>query len=157
MLLVMRHAKSDWNTATTDHERPLNKRGVESAKKMGTVLSELSLVPDRVIASTAKRAITTARLAIEAGAWESELIEADHFYGTSASAVINELSHLPASVGSCMVIGHNPTWESLVFELTGARAAIRTATVAAIETPGAWSYLDRGGCQLYALLQPRLF
>jgi phosphohistidine phosphatase len=27
-LLVMRHAKSDWTTAASDHSRPLNPRGI---------------------------------------------------------------------------------------------------------------------------------
>ena len=34
-LILMRHAKSDWSTGGADHQRPLNKRGRNSAKALG--------------------------------------------------------------------------------------------------------------------------
>ncbi len=65
-LLLMRHAKSDWDADyESDHDRPLNDRGLKSARLMGRVLADEGLVPDLIISSTALRARTTAELATE--------------------------------------------------------------------------------------------
>ena len=55
-LLLLRHAKSSWRQADLeDHQRPLNKRGLAAAKRMGLYLAEAGLRPDRVLCSTALR------------------------------------------------------------------------------------------------------
>ena len=59
-LLVLRHAKSSWDhTELADHDRPLNKRGMRTAPRMGRLLIERDLVPDLILCSTAVRARTT--------------------------------------------------------------------------------------------------
>ena len=56
-LLVLRHAKSDWNEADLpDHERPLNGRGKREAPRVGKSLRQSDRVPDLIISSTARRA-----------------------------------------------------------------------------------------------------
>ena len=41
-LLIMRHAKSDWGVGlASDRERPLAKRGVKDAKRMGKVITKM--------------------------------------------------------------------------------------------------------------------
>jgi phosphohistidine phosphatase len=55
-LILMRHAKSDWSSgATSDHDRPLNARGVAAAKALGDWLRSQNLLPDQVLSSSAKR------------------------------------------------------------------------------------------------------
>lgn len=82
-LLVMRHAKSDWNADYgRDHDRPLNQRGVRSARYMGQLLSEEGKVPDLVITSTAVRARSTAQLANDAGDWDAEIVLDSNLYGS---------------------------------------------------------------------------
>lgn len=159
MLLVMRHAKSDWSAGTADHDRPLNSRGVKSAERMGRLLSELDLAPDLVISSSANRALTTARLALQAGRWECELQANDEFYDADVPSVLRVIRRLDESVNRCMVVGHNPTWTALVHELTGANVAMKTATVAAIDTLR-WDLLGDvlyGPSELVTVLQPRHF
>lgn len=159
MLLVMRHGKSDWTAGTNDHERPLNPRGRKSATRMGRLLNEVGMVPDLVISSTANRALTTARMAHEAGEWDCELRSTDRFYDTDVGSVLDVLRQLDQSVERCLVVGHNPTWTALVHELTGANVAMRTATVAAVDT-SRWDILGDvlyGASELVALLQPRMF
>ena len=40
-IILFRHGKSDWNAHfENDHERPINKRGIKAAKKMGKKLSD---------------------------------------------------------------------------------------------------------------------
>ena len=72
-VVLFRHGKSDWDADyNVDHERPLAKRGIKAAKRMGKYLAELDEIPDIVITSTAVRAKTTVELAMKAGAWSSE-------------------------------------------------------------------------------------
>jgi phosphohistidine phosphatase len=55
-LILMRHAKSSWDDHTLpDHDRPLNKRGIRSAKALGQWLAEQTWQPDQALVSTATR------------------------------------------------------------------------------------------------------
>lgn len=59
-LILMRHAKSSWTAAeTSDHDRPLNKRGQRSAAALGDWLRDTDHVPDQVLCSSALRAQET--------------------------------------------------------------------------------------------------
>ena len=47
-LLILRHAKSNWNYPDlSDYDRPLNARGKQDAPRMGEHLREQGLIPDR--------------------------------------------------------------------------------------------------------------
>ncbi len=55
-LILMRHAKSDWgNTILSDHDRPLNSRGRQSATLLGDWMRRQGFAPDEVLCSTAVR------------------------------------------------------------------------------------------------------
>ena len=55
-LIILRHAKSDWDSAAeSDFERPLSKRGKRDAPRMGEALSRL-MAPMAIVASPARRA-----------------------------------------------------------------------------------------------------
>lgn len=155
-LLIMRHAKSDWGSGLADHERPLNKRGSKAASAMGKALEAMGEVPDQVISSTATRAATTVRLAAEAGAWSSEITYSDDLYGTSVRGALEVLLEADPGAASVMLVGHEPTWSSLVQHLTGGSVVIKTATIAAVDLYiRDWAdALDARGELLY-LLQPR--
>ena len=46
-LIIFRHAKSDWDADySSDHKRPLAKRGIKAAKTMGLLLTESGKLPD---------------------------------------------------------------------------------------------------------------
>ena len=62
-LVIVRHAKSSWdNPGLPDHERSLSKRGLRDAPRMGARLADWGPPVDRVISSSAVRALTTAEL-----------------------------------------------------------------------------------------------
>jgi phosphohistidine phosphatase len=158
-LMLMRHGKSDWDAgASDDHARPLAPRGVVSAERMGEVIRELGLVPDLVVSSTATRARSTAELARITGGWNSRLVLDDGLYGASVSGTLRVIGDHAATCDRVMLVGHEPTWSMTVRHLTGARAAMRTATIADIELSIAdWSELAAASGTLVALLQPRHF
>ncbi len=156
-LLVMRHAKSDWTHAVPDHDRPLNDRGARNAPAMGKALAAMGAVPDHVLTSTAVRAATTVELAAEAGGWNCRIERRPGLYGASAHETLEELLDVDDEHDTVMVVGHQPTWGMLVFELTGARAQIRTATVAGIDLGiPSWAQAPRARGELAFLLQPRM-
>ena len=62
-LYLIRHAKSSWsNPGLADFERPLNKRGLKDAATMGKVLKKTLLKPNRVLTSSARRALETVEI-----------------------------------------------------------------------------------------------
>ncbi len=163
-LLVMRHAKSDWHAgAATDHARPINERGVAAATTMGRVLTRSGLEPDAVLTSSALRARTTAELAAEAGRWDAGVDATDAFYDASVDDVLARLALVSDDVDRLLVVGHQPTWGALVWRLTGASVAMRTATVAALDLMlgRSWDLSEGFGGEamgeILAVYQPRHF
>lgn len=157
--MVMRHGKSDWSTgAPDDHSRPLARRGIVSAERMGEVVRDLGLVPNLVISSTAVRARATAELARITGGWDSRLLLDDDLYGASVEATLRVIGQHAPQCTRIMIVGHEPTWSMLVRHLTGARVAMRTATIADIELEiPDWSSIGASTGTLVTLLQPRTF
>ncbi len=158
-LMLMRHAKSDWDAESADdHSRPLSSRGIRSAERMGEVVRELGLVPDVVVSSTAKRARSTAELARITGGWESRLVLEDRLYGASAGETLAVAAEHGETHKRIMLVGHQPTWSMVVQRLTGASVAMRTATLADVEVSAStWKELPDTRGTLVTLLQPRHF
>jgi phosphohistidine phosphatase len=154
----MRHAKSDWEADYgSDHDRPLNQRGVESARLMGRVLADQGLAPDVVISSTAVRARTTAELAMSAGDWEADLLLDRALYDEGPKGVLDVGARAP-DLPRLMLVGHQPTWSMLVAALTGKSAEMKTASVAVVDVDlEVWSWLPEASGKLNRLLQPREF
>lgn len=158
LLMIMRHAKSDWSAgALTDHERPLNARGVAAATRMGEVLTDAGLVPDHIIASSATRTTSTAELAARSGGWSADIERTDRLYGATPDAVIEVVKAVPTSVGRLLVVGHEPTASELIGELTGARVQVKTATVVALAVADDWDEVDQWRAEIVTVLQPRHF
>ncbi len=157
-LLLMRHAKSDWYAEYgSDHERPLNERGVQSARVIGLALSARDLASDLVISSTAVRARTTAELAAEAGSWGASIVLDGRLYDAAARDVIAVVAAAPA-VARLILVGHQPTWSTVVFELTGETVDMKTASVAVIQAPiTGWKELSAGPAHLVDVLYPSSF
>lgn len=119
-ILILRHAKSDWSTPyTTDFERPLAKRGLKDAPRMGEVLALFQCVPDRILSSPALRAEQTSELAAEACGYRKPIYWEESFYGGGSQDLIAALQRLPDMVERPMLIGHNPTLEETVALLLG--------------------------------------
>jgi phosphohistidine phosphatase len=158
-LMILRHAKSDWHAgASSDHARPLNRRGTAAAITMGKVLAKMGETPDLIYSSSAQRARETAMLAIDSGGWACELVENDDLYGTSHAGALEVAANAPDDIYSLMLVGHEPTWSYLVHSLTGADVDIKTATVAAVDLSiSRWMDAPRSSGSLAFLLQPRLF
>lgn len=158
-LLLLRHAKSDWEASSgSDHERPLNKRGRKAAALVGTFLAKAGVVPELVLSSSAVRARTTVELAAAAGKWESKVEVTPALYEAAPETVIAKLRRLPEEAQTVLLAGHEPTWSALASLLIGGgEIRMPTASVAAIEFDAeSWAEVDRGRGKLLWLVVPRL-
>ena len=113
-LMLLRHAKSDWSAAgMPDHDRPLNRRGQETAPKIGAYMVRHGLVPERVLCSTARRARETwEELAGEFKEHPPTIFE-DRLYNAAPDAILNLIRDTKTAVKSLLLIGHNPGLQDL--------------------------------------------
>lgn len=134
-LIVMRHAKSAWDTdAETDHERPLNKRGRRDAPRVGHALVTRGWVPDRVLSSDSLRTRETWERMRGAFEPPPPVRFSRGLYHASIGPVQQHLEAVDDDVETLLVLGHNPGWESVVAFLTGTPTRMKTATAALLHT-----------------------
>jgi phosphohistidine phosphatase len=160
-LVLLRHGKSNWDTDTSDFERPLKRRGKKAAFCAGKWLLKQKLVPDLVISSPAARAIRTARVACKTmGLKRSRILTEYHVYLAHAEDLIDVLRDCPEQA-RIMLVGHNPGLEDLMLYLIGGNVVmpddgklLPTATIAVLEMPDSWRNLSKGCAQLLSLTRP---
>lgn len=108
-LILLRHAKSAWdNPSIPDFERPLSKRGRMAAPIMGAYLARTGMVPDLVLASSARRAIETLDL-VSAG-WPSKppVRKLKSLYRAMPREMLRRIQAVGREPDRVMVVGHNP-------------------------------------------------
>ena len=158
-LLILRHAKSDWNASyDSDHDRPLAPRGIEAAGRMGRFLTRIDLVPDVLLSSPAVRARTTVELAAEAGSWDREIELVEELYGGGREATLQTVRSLGTRGETVLIAGHEPTWSSVVAGLGGGgRVRFPTAALASLILEGdSWAALGWGRATLEWMVTPKL-
>jgi phosphohistidine phosphatase len=109
-LLLIRHAKSSWDsTVTSDFERPLNERGKNDAPEMAERLSDKKISIDAFVSSPAKRAKKTAEIFMkkyELGDEKLTLIPS--LYEASVDDFYRAVEQLPERDSSVALFSHNP-------------------------------------------------
>ena len=115
-LLIIRHAKSDWNYLNfSDFDRPLNDRGNLDAPEMAQRLVEKNIIPQQIISSPAVRAYTTACYFADAYKIEqSEIIKQKDIYEASVQTLLRVLTNLDNHLDFIAIFGHNPGLTNLV-------------------------------------------
>ena len=157
-LLLMRHAKSRHHeTDANDHDRPLNHRGERDAPRMGELLRKRDLVPDLIVSSTALRARDTAARVAEACGCKRPIELRRELYNCNPQDWVAVLRDLYHDVPRVLGIGHNPTLEELLSELTGVDEEMPTAAIAEIVIAvESWEQLDlRTAATLANLWRPK--
>ena len=104
-LYVVRHAKSSWDQEDlSDFDRPLNERGLKNAPEMAQRLMEGSTIPQLIISSPAKRAISTARiLAKEFGISEDAIKQEASIYEGDRSDLARLISRQNPDIDTIMI------------------------------------------------------
>ena len=136
ILLLLRHAKSSWkDESLADQDRPLAKRGLRDAPRLGKLLNDANLLPDLILSSTARRARQTVELVTEAAGYSGEVSWLDDLYAAAPEEILELLNALPAYYTTVMVVGHNPGLEELLALLTDQVDSLTTAALAQIDLP----------------------
>lgn len=116
-LMLLRHAKSDYPAGVSDHERPLAARGQRDAPRMGREIARRGLLPDHVIASTARRTRETLTL-IEGSLGSHTLHFERAIYEAPPEAILRVIRAAAPEIGTLLVVGHNPGLEQVASFLT---------------------------------------
>lgn len=110
-LILLRHAKSDWNTSGPDIERPLNARGRRDIQRIGGWLASADLGNVLIVHSPATRARDTAEV-VHGALAGSRIEEDDDLYLASRDEL---LAVAQKHAASCVIlVAHNPGLEDLV-------------------------------------------
>ena len=166
-ILLLRHAKSAWSDPRLDdHERPLNRRGEQSAKAMADHIARQKPRPDLILCSTAMRTRQTlAPLLALLDAPAPPIALENGLYLASEDTLLAHLRALADGVATVLLIGHNDGIWHLAEGLAGsgpaaALAALRdkypTGSLATLSAPdGPWDDLAWGSAELVAFVRPR--
>ena len=121
ILILVRHAKSSWDDPDlADIDRPLNKRGKKDALEMGQRLKRQDIMPDIIVSSPARRAMSTAKkIARQLGYPKENIQIAKEIYEAGLDALLFLIKNIHGNPGSLMLFGHNPAITEFANALTG--------------------------------------
>ncbi len=113
---MVRHAKSSWEDPDIpDHFRKLTPEGKERTKKVAKHLRMKFVNPELIITSSATRAIETTKIMAEELHYPLDQININStFYRAEKEDLLDMMTNLPDEIESVMIIGHNPTFTTLV-------------------------------------------
>ena len=156
-LLLLRHAKSDWDDPSLrDFDRPLAARGERDAPKIGKALRKRGPVPDLIMSSPAARAKQTIEGVAKAARFELEIKFNQAIYDASSPELLQLIRSLPDDSSCVLLVGHNPGFEDLVGRLSGSHERMPTAALACIQFQiDKWEDVDDGKGKLAWLLTPK--
>jgi phosphohistidine phosphatase len=144
-LWFLRHGEAEPHDARPDVERRLTPRGEDQSRAAGAALSALELTFQLAVTSPRVRALDTARLACESVGCEPVVHEP-----LSAGFDADDALELARAGPNkrVLLVGHNPDFEQVVHDLTGARVHLKKGGIAAVRLDG-----SRG--TLLVLMRPR--
>jgi phosphohistidine phosphatase len=162
-VVLIRHAKS--GDGPVDVERTLAPRGIRDSRAIGEWLASAGIRPDLVVVSPARRARETwsgaaARLAGVPGP-----VVDDRIYANDVAALIDVIHETPEDVGTLALVGHNPSFGDLAYQLDDGigdhdarqelAAGFPTSAVAVYDVATGWADVELHGATLRAVAAPR--
>jgi phosphohistidine phosphatase len=144
-LWLLRHGEAVPHGARPDSERELTPKGVNQARLAGRGLAKVGIEFDGCYSSPKVRARDTARLACEelGRSFDEVSALAGGFEVDDVKALL--LEHDDGA--RVLVVGHEPDFSQVVYDLSGARIDMKKGGVAALRVSG-------GAGELIALLRP---
>ncbi len=137
-LMLLRHAKAEFQEGVPDHERSLSSRGHADAPLVGRWMMEHDAVPDSILVSTALRTRQTCTwVCKELGDKAPTPKLEDELYAASPSEMLAVINRVPPTVTSLLVIAHNPGTHELAMRLASARSDERAVMDLATDYPTA--------------------
>jgi phosphohistidine phosphatase len=145
-LWLLRHGEAVPHHSKPDDDRELTARGEQQASAAGQALARLGVEFAACYTSPKLRARDTARLACEALNVEPEEVDvlADGFDRDDALELV--MGH--EEDARVLAVGHNPSFEQVVHDLTGARVDFKKGALVAVR-------VARTDSRVLAMLRPR--
>lgn len=133
-LILIRHAKAhSTNAGQRDADRTLAQRGVEDAKMLANRLKAAGIIPDLIMASTAKRADQTAQILGDAYQYLPKKIERHkEFYLSMSEVFLPPVFALDDSLETVFIVAHNPGISLFAMDLGGAEGTVNLPTCGAV-------------------------
>ncbi len=162
-LWLFRHAKSDWDTTSSDRKRPLSKRGRKNSIRMGQWMTENRLVPDRIISSPAERAFQTCEFLLQGFQGEINVpVWDDRLYLADRNTLLEVIKEQGNNIEKLMLVGHNPGLDNLLLYLcdeepprTDKEKLMTTSTLAIIELSDGWDNIKAANNHLVQISRPK--
>lgn len=158
-LTLIRHAAalSEQPGRGSDHERTLSSTGEREVGKIAIRLCAVACMPDRIVASSARRTAQTAdAIAAEIGYPLERVERSDDLYLAGAARLVEWLGAVADRTRHLALVGHNPGLSDLWDWLTDDDAAsLPTCGVARFELDiASWAELAPGCGRLVAFDSP---
>lgn len=114
-LIVLRHApaKAD-DSAPTDFDRPLKRRGQQQALRIGAMVSGGGLDFDAILASPAIRVVQTISCIGEGAGCELSPLYDPRIYNASLEALVEVVREVDDRFERVLLVGHNPGLQELL-------------------------------------------
>ena len=122
-LLLFRHAQAVHSAKYSDRERPLSPEGRLHAERVGAALADRGETVDLVLVSDSLRTRETLDLALAAYGktpFSRETRVDKALYHAERRDLMTTLRALPDSVGTVMIVGHNPAIAEFAAQFAGA-------------------------------------
>jgi phosphohistidine phosphatase len=145
-LWLLRHGEAEPHDAADDHARRLTERGREQSLAAGRALAALKAEIHLCFTSPRVRARDTAVLACEE--LKVDPIEHAPLAGGFDGEAALELMTAAGADQRVLIVGHEPDFSQVVYDLTGGRIDMKKGGIAAIRLEG-----TRG--ELIVLVRPR--
>jgi phosphohistidine phosphatase len=156
-LLLLRHAKSSWDDPTLrDIDRPLKKRGVKAARRIGEFMRKRRVRPELVLSSPSRRTVQTVEIVVDAAGLDLEPRYDERIYQAGSAALLEIVSQLEDSVSGVLLVGHNPGLEDLLERLTNEVQPVPTAALARVSLRiKRWSDVQTARGKLEWIVRPK--
>lgn len=132
-LYFVRHGKAQTaDGSIPDHDRQLTTDGAARMQAEARVMARLGIKPDRIYSSPRVRALQTAEIIGKAVKTPVEIREEVNFdFDMSA---VKALTQGLANEAEIMFVGHNPSMEVVLHQLTGADVMMKVGSLARVDT-----------------------
>lgn len=132
VLYFMRHGLAEHaSPGQSDRDRALTSKGIERVRRQAEALERVGWPIARLVSSPLRRARQTADLVAHTLGLE---VEQDELLacGSRLADVVEVCGRVP-DVQHVLLVGHQPDLARHVYELTGAKVAVRKGTIAVVE------------------------
>lgn len=129
-IIFLRHGNSPTNFES-DIKRELDSKGRRDIKAISTkLIKESSFRPEKTLCSSALRAKQSCKTFLDCTEISEEFVSYfEEFYNEGEKAIRKEIAKLNKNITTCMIIGHNPTLEDIIYNLSKKTIGLGTSNV----------------------------